>query len=74
MNSSQYYLLATFVVYLLILFVIGWFAWRNTHNHADYILGGRRLGRWTAALSAGASDMSWLVITGPARLCLSCRI
>lgn len=24
MNSSQHYLLATFVVYLLILFVIGW--------------------------------------------------
>lgn len=66
MNSSQYYLLATFVVYLLILFVIGWFAWRNTHNHADYILGGRRLGRWTAALSAGASDMSgWLLLGLP---------
>jgi sodium/proline symporter len=66
MNNSQYSLYATFAVYLLILFVIGWFAWRNTHNHADYILGGRRLGSWTTALSAGASDMSgWLLLGLP---------
>jgi sodium/proline symporter len=66
MNSGQFYLYATFAVYLLILLVIGWFAWRSTHNLADYILGGRKLGRWTAALSAGASDMSgWLLLGLP---------
>lgn len=66
MNTGQHYLFVTFGIYLLILFIIGWFAWRNTHNLADYILGGRKLGRWTAALSAGASDMSgWLLLGLP---------
>lgn len=33
---------------------------------SDYILGGRSLGRWTTALSAGASDMSgWLLLGLP---------
>jgi sodium/proline symporter len=66
MNTGQHFLFATFFIYLLILLIIGWFAWRNTHNLADYILGGRKLGRWTAALSAGASDMSgWLLLGLP---------
>jgi len=66
MNNGQLYQWAIFGIYLLVLFLIGWFAWRHTHNLADYILGGRRLGRWTAALSAGASDMSgWLLLGLP---------
>lgn len=57
---------ATFLVYLLLMLAIGWFAWRRTADLADYILGGRRLGRWVAALSAGASDMSgWLLLGLP---------
>ena len=48
------------------MFIIGWIAWRRTKNLADYILGGRQLGRWTTALSAGASDMSgWLLLGLP---------
>lgn len=47
-------------------FVVGWYAWRNTHNFSDYILGGRKLGRWSTAISAGASDMSgWLLLGLP---------
>ena len=33
--------------------VVGVVAWRRTADLKDYILGGRRLGRWVAALSAG---------------------
>ncbi len=48
------------------MFAIGWLAWRKTHNLSDYILGGRRIGPWVAALSAGASDMSgWLLLGLP---------
>lgn len=55
-----------FILYLLGMIVIGWIAYRRTHNLPDYILGGRRLGRWVAALSAGASDMSgWLLLGLP---------
>lgn len=45
---------------------IGVFAWTKTNNLSDYILGGRKLGSWTTALSAGASDMSaWLLLGLP---------
>jgi sodium/proline symporter len=56
----------TFACYLLCLLVIGIIAYRKTSNLSDYILGGRRLGAWVAALSAGASDMSgWLLLGLP---------
>jgi sodium/proline symporter len=56
----------TFVVYLVAVLAIGLVAWRRTANLRDYILGGRRLGRWTTALSAQASDMSgWLLLGLP---------
>jgi sodium/proline symporter len=56
----------TFFCYLLCLLVIGIIAYRKTRNLSDYILGGRRLGAWVAALSAGASDMSgWLLLGLP---------
>ncbi len=56
----------TFVCYLLAMLAIGWFAYRRTANISDFILGGRRLGPWVAALSASASDMSgWLLLGLP---------
>ncbi|MFP4611744.1 MAG: sodium:solute symporter family transporter, partial [Thiohalophilus sp.] len=45
---------------------LGALAYRQTVNLSDYILGGRRLGHWVSALSAGASDMSgWLLLGLP---------
>ncbi len=45
---------------------IGYIAWLRTKNSSDYFLGGRSLGPWSAALSAGASDMSgWLLLGLP---------
>lgn len=56
----------TFLIYIALMLAIGVIAYRRTHNLSDYILGGRRLGSWTAALSAGASDMSgWLLLGLP---------
>ncbi len=52
----------TFAFYLLCMLAIGWFGYLSTRNLADYILGGRRLGSFVTALSAGTSDMSgWLL-------------
>ncbi len=57
---------ATFLVYLALMLAIGIWAWRRTASSADYFLGGRTLGPWPAALSAGASDMSgWLLLGLP---------
>jgi len=66
MFTDQTAVVATFVVYLVLMLLIGWYAWRQTHDLSDYILGGRRLGPGVAALSAGASDMSgWLLLGLP---------
>lgn len=57
---------AAFSVYLIIVFALGWMAWRQTQSNADFFLGGRRLGPWTTGLSACASDMSgWLLLGLP---------
>lgn len=57
---------ATFAVYLVVVLVIGVVAWRRTGDLADYILGGRSLGRWVTALSTQASAMSgWLLLGLP---------
>lgn len=59
-------IIATFLMYLLGMLFIGYWAWRRTSNSADYFLGGRTLGPASAALSAGASDMSgWLLLGLP---------
>lgn len=66
MPVSQPAVIAAFAVYLAVMLLIGWVAYRQTRDLSDYILGGRRLGRWVAALSAGASDMSgWLLLGLP---------
>jgi len=63
---NEYAIAITFFAYFALVLVIGWYAFRRTANLTDFILGGRRLGSGTAALSAGASDMSgWLLLGLP---------
>ncbi|WP_043310130.1 sodium/proline symporter PutP [Pseudomonas sp. ML96] len=59
-------MLITFVVYIAAMIAIGFAAYLATKNFSDYILGGRSLGSFVTALSAGASDMSgWLLMGLP---------
>jgi sodium/proline symporter len=59
-------IIATFSVYLFIMLGIGLVAYRRTQDLSDYVLGGRNLGSFPSALSAGASDMSgWLLMGLP---------
>ncbi len=56
----------TFIIYFLVVLIIGIAAYLRTRDISDYILGGRGLGSIVAALSAGASDMSgWLLMGLP---------
>lgn len=58
----------TFIGYLVLMVMIGFYAWHHTRSFGDYILGGRKLGGLVTALSVGASDMSgWLLMGVPAR-------
>ncbi|MDO4997969.1 MAG: sodium/proline symporter PutP [Neisseria sp.] len=62
----------TFGVYLVAVLLIGLAAYFSTRNFDDYILGGRSLGPFVTALSAGASDMSgWLLMGLPGAIYLS---
>lgn len=62
----------TFGVYLVIVLLIGLAAYYSTKSFDDYILGGRSLGPFVTAMSAGASDMSgWLLMGLPGAVFLS---
>lgn len=64
--SNNITVIMTFIVYLAGMLWIGVWAYRRTTDISDYILGGRSLGAWPSALSAGASDMSgWLLLGMP---------
>ena len=64
--SDQIFMYAALGVYFAGMLLIGYIAFRRTDDHEDYMLGGRNLPPWVAAISAGAADMSgWLVMGLP---------
>ncbi len=70
--SASPQMLITFGLYLVAMIAIGLIAWWRTRDFDDYILGGRSLGGYVTALSAGASDMSgWLLMGLPGALYLT---
>ncbi|MCP4022359.1 MAG: sodium/proline symporter PutP [Desulfobacteraceae bacterium] len=55
-----------FALYLALMLGIGYYSMVMTKNNKDFIIGGRSLGPFTTAISAGASDMSsWLLLGLP---------
>ncbi len=60
-----------FIIYLVFMLGIGvWFFLKSkSGGEKDYFLGGRQMGPWVSALSAGASDMSaWVLMGLPASI------
>ena len=71
MEATTWYLIAI-VIYLALMLYIGYAAYRKTTEYDDYMLAGRGLHPFVAALSAGASDMSgWLLMGLPGAIYLS---
>jgi len=62
MNFNPMYI--TFGLYLVLVLGIGVTAYLATKNFNDYMLGGRSLGAFVTAMSAGASDGASAVATG----------
>ncbi|MCF2706432.1 sodium/proline symporter PutP [Arcanobacterium haemolyticum] len=63
---AQVFMYAALGVYFAGMLALGYIAYKRTNTHEDYMLGGRQLHPWVAALSAGASDMSgWLIMGLP---------
>ncbi|VFS49424.1 Propionate transporter [Budvicia aquatica] len=72
LHERQYADVSDLCVYIVGMVAIGLIAYRATNNFGDFILGGRRLGSFVTALSAGASDMSgWLLMGLPGAVFLS---
>ncbi|OEF28144.1 sodium/proline symporter PutP [Vibrio rumoiensis] len=66
MIENSFAITSTFIAYLVLMLAIGYYAYKRPSSSTDYFLGGRTLGPWPAALSAGASDMSgWLLLGVP---------
>lgn len=70
--SHLSWIVLTICVYFAVMIGIGVWSYRRTSTIDDYMLGGRDLGPFTAALSAGASDMSgWLLMGLPGAVYVS---
>lgn len=70
--TDQTFKILAMAVYMIGMLGIGWYAYKKTSNLDDYMLAGRRLKPGTAALSAGASDMSgWLLMGLPGAIYVS---
>ena len=68
------YEIISFVIYFLFMTGIGiyFFVKSKDSGEKDYFLGGRNMGGWVSALSAGASDMSaWVLMGLPGAIYLS---
>ncbi|WP_454119371.1 sodium/proline symporter PutP [Microbacterium lacticum] len=70
--SAQIFTYIALALYFAGMLLIGYLAFRRTDDHEDYMLGGRNLPPWVAAISAGAADMSgWLVMGLPGAIYLN---
>ncbi|MDR6277760.1 sodium/proline symporter PutP [Corynebacterium suicordis] len=71
MSELTWFVIAM-VIYLIAMVLIGLYSFRETDEYEDFMLGGRKLHPFPAALSAGASDMSgWLLMGLPAAIYVS---
>lgn len=58
-----------FAIYLIAMLAVGYVASRRATNDAEFLLAGRQLGPWAAALSAAATSMSgWLFLGFPGQV------
>ena len=60
------YTLLGFIIYLIIVFIVGFITYRNNKSHDDFFVGGRKLNPWVVAFSERASgESAWLLLGLP---------
>jgi sodium/proline symporter len=60
------FVLIGFILYLVLILVIGFLTYRSNKNHSDYFVAGRRLNPWVVAFSERASgESAWLLLGLP---------
>lgn len=66
LSTINFCIIATIVLYLLVMLAIGFVFSKKNSNSTDFYLGGRKMGPLVTAMSAEASDMSsWLLMGLP---------
>ena len=67
MTSDEYWILLVFIAYFVALIAISVLRARQMEDMSDYVLGGRKMGPFTSALSAASSAASgWTMLVFPA--------
>ena len=64
LNTQNILIMATIVVYLVAMVIIGVICSKKNKSTDDFYLGGRKLGPLVTAMSAEASDMSSYLLMG----------
>lgn len=60
------YTLLGFIIYLIIVFIVGFVTYKNNESHDDFFIGGRKLNPWVVAFSERASgESAWLLLGLP---------
>jgi len=60
------FVLVGFLLYLVLILVIGFITYRSNKSHSDYFVAGRRLNPWVVAFSERASgESAWLLLGLP---------
>lgn len=55
-----------FIIYLLIVLIVGFYSYRRNKSHDDYFIAGRKLNSWVVAFSERASgESAWLLLGLP---------
>ena len=66
-ENAWIWILFVFIAYFVVLIGISVFRTRHMDDMSDYVLGGRKMGVFTSALSAGSSTVSgWTMLVFPA--------
>lgn len=72
MSTINFCIMATIVIYLIIMLAVGFLYSKSNEDSTDFYLGGRKMGPLVTAMSAEASDMSsWLLMGLPGLAYLS---
>ncbi len=67
MTSDEYWILLVFIAYFVALIAISVLRSRQMEDMSDYVLGGRKMGPFTSALSSASSASSgWTMLVFPA--------
>ncbi|MCF8225825.1 MAG: sodium/proline symporter [Bacteroidales bacterium] len=60
------FILAGFILYLVMILIIGFLTYKSNKNHNDFFVAGRRLNPWVVAFSERASgESAWLLLGLP---------